>query len=184
MERSFIKRAIECIILVSEKPVSSKELIGVFPDLDKEELKWCLDELINDWNGLGRGFRLQEVAGGYQFRTLSDYSEIIIQFKQSKPFRLSRAALEVLAIIAYKQPITRIEVDEIRGVDSSGVIGLLLDKRLIEMKGRKEVIGRPFLYGTTEEFLQTFGLKSLKDLPTLKELEELQKSLEESAKVY
>ncbi|MGE5446285.1 MAG: SMC-Scp complex subunit ScpB [Ignavibacteriales bacterium] len=184
MEQNYIKRAIECIILVSGKPVPSKELIEVFPDLGKEELKQCLDELINEWNELGRGFRLQEVAGGYQFRTLSDYSEIIIQFKQSKPFRLSRAALEVLAIIAYRQPITRIEIDQIRGVDSSGVIGLLLDKHLIEMQGRKEVIGRPFLYRTTEEFLQTFGLKTLKDLPTLKELEEIQKSMEESAKVY
>jgi segregation and condensation protein B len=184
MKQNYIKKAIECIILVSEKPVSSKELIEVFPDLDKEELEQCLDELINEWNEIGRGFRLQEVAGGYQFRTLSDYSEIIIQFKQSKPFRLSRAALEVLAIIAYRQPTTKIEIDQIRGVDSSGVIGLLLDKRLIEMQGRKEVIGRPFLYGTTEEFLQTFGLKSLKDLPTLKELEEIQKSMEESAKVY
>jgi segregation and condensation protein B len=173
MDRSYIKRAIECIIFVSERPVSPQELLQVFPDLNKEELKHYLDELTTEWNGLGRGFRLQEVAGGYQFRTLSDYSEIIIQFKQSKPFRLSRAALEALAIIAYRQPITRIEVDQIRGVDSSGVIGLLLDKRLIEMKGRKDVIGRPFIYGTTEEFLQTFGIKSLKDLPTLKELEEI-----------
>src|SRR5712692_4694075 len=128
MERNYTKRAIECIILVSEKPVSSKELIEVFPDLSKDELKQCIDELINEWNEIGHGFRLQEVADGYQFRTLSDYSEIIIQFKQSKPFRLSRAALEVLAIVAYRQPITRIEVDQIRGVDSSGVTGLLLDK--------------------------------------------------------
>jgi segregation and condensation protein B len=83
----------------------------------------------------------------------------------------------VLAIVAYRQPITRIEIDQIRGVDSSGVIGVLLDRRLIEIKGRKEMIGRPFIYGTTQEFLETFGLKSLADLPTLKEIEELEKSL-------
>ena len=183
MERNYIKKAIECLILVSEKPISSKELTEVFSDLSKQELKQCLNELLNEWNELGRGFMLQEVGGGYQFRTLSDFGDIIIRFKQSKPFRLSRPALEVLAIIAYKQPITRIEIDQIRGVDSSGVIGLLLDKHLVEIQGRKEVIGRPFLYGTTEEFLQTFGLKTLKDLPTLKELEEIQKSMEESVKV-
>ncbi len=181
MEYSHIKKAIECIIFVSEKPVSPKELLRIFPELDREELKHCLDELIAEWNEFKRGFGLQEVAGGLQFRTSPDYSDIIVQFKESKPFRLSRAALEVLSIIAYKQPITKIEIEQIRGVDSTGVIGLLLDKHLIEMQGRKEIIGRPFLYGTTQEFLETFSLRSLKDLPTLKELGEIEKYMQQSA---
>jgi len=184
MEKNNIKKAIETIIFISERPVSSKRLLQVFQDLKRDEIQKYLDELVNEWNALNRGFKLHEVANSYQFRTNPEHSEIIIRFKQSKPFRLSRAALEVLAITAYKQPVTRIEIDEIRGVDSSGVIGLLLEKRLIEIKGRKEVIGRPFLYGTTEVFLETFGLKSLADLPTLKELVEIEKSLEESVKVY
>jgi segregation and condensation protein B len=184
MGKDHIKRAIESIIFISDQPVSSKRLLQVYQELTREEIQQYLDQLVKEWNELGRGFRLHEVAGGYQFRTSSEHSEIIIRFKQSKPFRLSRAALEVLAITAYRQPITRIEIDEIRGVDSSGVIGLLIEKSLITIKGRKEVIGRPFLYRTTEEFLEIFGLKNLGDLPTLKELEEIEKSLEESVKVY
>jgi segregation and condensation protein B len=174
MEKNNIKKAIESIIFISDRPVSSKTLLQVFRELKKEEMEQYMDELLNEWNELGRGFKLHEVAGGYQFRTSSEYSEIIRRFKQSKPFRLSRAALEVLAITAYRQPITRVEIDEIRGVDSSGVISLLLEKDLIRIKGRKEVIGRPFLYATTELFLETFGLKNLGDLPTLKELAEME----------
>ncbi|HEX3034391.1 MAG TPA: SMC-Scp complex subunit ScpB [Thermodesulfobacteriota bacterium] len=183
MERGYIKKAIECIILISEKPVSVKSLLQVFPDLHKEALNELLAELMDEWNGLDRGFRLYEVACGYQFRTSSQYSDFIIRFRQSKPFRLSRAALEVLAIIAYRQPITRIEIEQIRGVDSSGVINLLLEKRLITIRGRKEVPGRPFMYGTTQEFLETFGLKGLTDLPTLKELDEIEKSIQLADKV-
>jgi segregation and condensation protein B len=177
LDRVYVKKAIESIIFASEKPVSPRAVSQVFPELTSEEINQLLDELVSEWSGLDRGFKLYEVAGGYQFRTSSQYSEVILRFKESKPFRLSRAALEVLAIVAYRQPITRIEIDQIRGVDSSGVIGVLLDRRLIEIKGRKEMIGRPFIYGTTQEFLETFGLKSLADLPTLKEIEELEKSL-------
>ena len=152
----------------------------ILPELKKSDITGCLDELVTDWNILDRGFKLHEVANGYQFRTNSEFSDYIIRFKQSKPFKVSRAALEALAIIAYKQPITRIEIDQIRGVDSSGVVSLLLEKRLIEIKGRKEVIGRPFLYATTNDFLETFGLKSLADLPTLKELEEIDSSIQQT----
>ena len=98
--------------------------------------------------------------------------------KRVKKFRLSRAALEVIAIIAYKQPVTRVEIESIRGVDSSGVINVLLERLIIEIKGRKEVIGKPFLYGTTSEFLEVFGLKSINDLPTLKEIDEISQNLD------
>lgn len=181
MDRHYIKKAIENIIFVSEKPVSAQKLCQVFSDFSSKEIQELLSELVNDWGRFDRGFRLHEIAGGYQFRTSPQYSDYISKFKQLKPFRLSRAALEVLSIIAYRQPITRIEIDQIRGVDSSGVIALLLDKRLIEIKGRMDVIGRPFIYVTTSEFMETFGLKSLKDLPTLKELEEIEKSLQISS---
>ncbi len=178
MEKQYLKKVIECIIFVSEKPLPIQRLLKVLPEVKKTEVIECLEELISEWNSLDRGFTLHEVANGYQFRTNSEFSDEIVRFKEIKPFRLSRAALEALAIIAYNQPITRLEVDQIRGVDSTGVIGVLLEKRLIEISGRKEVIGRPFLYTTTGEFLETFGLKSLSDLPSLKELEEIEASFE------
>lgn len=155
------------------------KLQQVFMEVERGEIKKYLKELALEWEGLGRGIALEEVAGGYQFRTDPAYSEHVTNFtKRVKKFRLSRAALEVLAIIAYKQPVTRVEVESIRGVDSSGVINALLERRILEIKGRKEVIGRPFLYGTTPEFLEVFGLKSLSDLPTLKEIDEISKNLD------
>lgn len=179
MEQNDIKKAIECIVFVSDQPVSVDKLQQVFAELERAEIKKCLKELTEDWKTLGRGVILEEVAGGYQFRTDPAYSEYITNFnKRIKKFRLSRAALEVLAIIAYKQPVTRVEVESIRGVDSSGVINALLERRILEIKGRKEVIGKPFLYGTTGEFLEVFGLKSLTDLPTLKEIDEISKNLD------
>lgn len=179
MESSDIKKAIECIIFVSDQPVSVDKLQQVFTELERSEIRKHLKEMIEEWAALDRGILLEEVAGGFQFRTDPAYGEYVTNYnKRIKKFRLSRAALEVLAIIAYKQPVTRVEVESIRGVDSSGVINALLERRILEIKGRKEVIGRPFLYGTTSEFLEVFGLKSLKDLPTLKEIDEISKNLE------
>ena len=179
MEPTDIKKAIECIIFISDQPVSVDKLQQVFTELERGEIKKYMKELGQEWGGLGRGIVLEEVAGGYQFRTDPAYSEYVTNFnKRVKKFRLSRAALEVIAIIAYKQPVTKVEVESIRGVDSSGVINALLERRILEIKGRKEVIGKPFLYGTTPEFLEVFGLKSLSDLPTLKEIDEISKNLE------
>lgn len=179
LEPTDIKKAIECIIFVSDQPVSVDKLQQVFTELEKGDIRKYLKELIQEWGALGRGIILEEVAGGYQFRTDPSYSDYITNFnKRVKKFRLSRAALEVLAIIAYKQPVTRVEVESIRGVDSSGVINALLERRILEIKGRKEVIGKPFLYGTTGEFLEVFGLKNLSDLPTLKEIDEISKNLD------
>jgi segregation and condensation protein B len=179
LESSDIKKAIECIIFVSDQPVSVDKLQQVFTELERSDIRKHLKEMIEEWAALDRGILLEEVAGGFQFRTDPAYGEYVTNYnKKIKKFRLSRAALEVLAIIAYKQPVTRVEVESIRGVDSSGVINALLERRILEIKGRKEVIGRPFLYGTTSEFLEVFGLKSLKDLPTLKEIDEISKNLE------
>ena len=179
MNLSDIKKAIESIIFISDQPVSVDKLSLVFPDVERSQLRKCLKELVEEWEKFDRGFLLSEIAGGFQFRTDPKYSEDIATYnKKVKKFRLSRAALEVTAIIAYKQPVTRVEIESIRGVDSSGVINVLLERRVIEIKGRKEVIGKPFLYGTTSEFLEVFGLKSLSDLPTLKELDEITQNLE------
>lgn len=179
MNLTDIKKAIESIIFISDQPVSVDKLSLVFPDVERAQLRKCLKELVEEWEEFSRGFLLSEIAGGFQFRTDPKYSEDIATYnKKVKKFRLSRAALEVIAIIAYKQPVTRVEIESIRGVDSSGVINVLLERRVIEIKGRKEVIGKPFLYGTTSEFLEVFGLKSLNDLPTLKELDEITQNME------
>lgn len=178
MSNEYYKKTIESIIFVSDRPVKFDSLRLFFKDLKPAELRKIIDELINEWDSIDRGFRLEKVSEGYQFRTRPENSQEIIDFnKEIKKFRLSRAALEVIAIAAYKQPVTKVEIDQIRGVDSSGVVNLLLDRRLLEIKGRKEVPGRPFLYSTTDEFLETFGLNSLKDLPSIKELEEIDKDI-------
>jgi segregation and condensation protein B len=171
--KSYLKKAIESMIFVSDKPVSPGNILNVFPDMQKAELSGILSELKAEWEELGRGFHLVEVSGGYQFRTRSDLSEVLLRFLRAKPYRLSRQALEVLAIIAYREPVTKVEIDRIRGVDSSGIIASLLEREIIEIRGREELPGRPFLYGTTDRFLEVFGLKSLGDLPPIKELEEL-----------
>lgn len=181
MDLSDIKKAIESIIFISDQPVSVDKLSLAFPNVERAQLRKCLKELVEEWEALNRGFLLSEIAGGFQFRTDPRYSEDISNYnKKIKKFRLSRAALEVTAIIAYKQPVTKVEIEAIRGVDSSGVINVLMERRVIEIKGRKEVIGKPFLYGTTPEFLEVFGLKTLNDLPTLKELDEITQNLEPS----
>jgi segregation and condensation protein B len=179
LEQADLKKSIESIIFVSVEPVTVDKLAQVFPDIERAEIRNVLKELLSEWEELDRGFYLANVSGGYQFRTVPGSSDHITNFqKRVKKFRLSRAALEVIAIIAYKQPVTRVEIESIRGVDSSGVINVLLERLIIEIKGRKEVIGKPFLYGTTSEFLEVFGLKSINDLPTLKEIDEISQNLD------
>ena len=179
MNNNEFKKLIESIIFVSSKPVTVKEFKHYFKDYETRDLKNILNELLEEWKNSDRGFILVEVSDGYQFRSRPDFADDIIDFnKEIKKFRLSKASLEVLAITAYKQPVTRVEIEQIRGVECSGVINLLLEKRLLEIRGRKDVPGKPFLYGTTDEFLETFNLKNLKDLPSLREIEELDSELE------
>ncbi|MGI9533588.1 MAG: SMC-Scp complex subunit ScpB [Thermodesulfobacteriota bacterium] len=178
MQNNELKQLIESIIFVSSSPVTLKELNHYFKDQEAKDLREVLKELVSDFANSERGFELVEISKGYQFRSKAEFADEIINFnKEIKKFRLSKASLEVLAIVAYKQPLTRVEVEQIRGVDCSGVINLLLDKRLLEIRGRKDVPGKPFLYGSTDEFLETFNLKSLNELPTLKEIEELDSEL-------
>lgn len=179
-DRSSLANIIECLIFVSKHPLTIQEISGFLKDIEKKEITDALGELQERWEEMGRSFILESVAGGYQFRTRPEYSQYIVEFnKEIKKFRLSKAALEVLAIVAYKQPVTRIEIEKIRGVDCSSSVSVLLDRRFIEIAGRKEVPGKPFLYKTTNLFLETFGLENIKDLPTVKEVEKIKEDLKE-----
>jgi segregation and condensation protein B len=173
VERDQIKSILESLLFVAEGPLTVQRLADVFGQVEKKEIAGLLEELRAEFDAQGRGFRLHEVAGGYQLRTPRENADWIKRLQQSKGARMSRATLETLAIVAYKQPITRAEIEKIRGVDVDGVVSTLLERRLVRIAGRKEVAGRPFLYGTTREFLEVFNLKDLSHLPTLKEMEEL-----------
>ena len=164
-----IKVVLESILFIAEGPVTFKQFCELFQEkCEKEQLRKLLDELKGDFEG--RALQLVEVAGGYQLCTRSEYAEWVRGFKaQERKTRLSPAALETLAIVAYRQPITRVEIDEIRGVDSSTVLKTLLERRLVRILGRRRAPGNPLTYGSTREFLEYFGLKDLKDLPTLSE---------------
>ena len=173
MEREDIKAIIESLLFVADGPLTIQRLGEVLEGVEKEDLRLTLDELQAELENSRRGVRLVEVAGGYQLRTAKVNADWVKKFLGGRPARMGRATLETLAIIAYRQPITRAEIEAIRGVDVDGVINTLLDRSLIRAVARKDVPGRPFLYGTTPEFLQLFNLKDLTHLPTLKEMEEI-----------
>jgi len=169
---------LEAIVYLAKEPVSLDAIRKALPDVDSSELKAKLNELIEQYRMPDRGIEIREVADGYRFSTKPEHHETLKHFLKSQvpPTRLSLAALETLAVIAYKQPVTVPEIQEIRGVHASSVIKTLLDKTFITTSGRKEVLGRPILYKTTREFLVHFGLKDLSDLPTMEEFEELIKN--------
>ncbi|MBA3247483.1 MAG: SMC-Scp complex subunit ScpB [Pyrinomonadaceae bacterium] len=164
---------IEALIFVSEEPLTAKALAEVIKE-DRGWIEMALEELAREFNERNGGLMLREVAGGWQFATRPEHHEHVRAFLKSRPSaKLSLAALETLAVIAYKQPITVSEILEIRGVQSSSAIKTLLDKRLIKACGRKETIGRPMLYGTSKEFLMQFGLKDLSELPNVEDFEDM-----------
>ncbi len=173
-----LKFLVEALVFASDKPVTVQRLRQLTRVSDVRRLEQALADLAVDY--AERGLVLQQVSGGYQFRTRSQYSVWVQQLIAGRPVRLSRAQLETLAIVAYRQPITRPEIDDIRGVDSSATLKLLLDRQLIRILGKKEEVGRPMLYGTTKEFLDFFSLGDLRELPTLREYSELS---EESRRV-
>lgn len=173
MEREDIKSIIESLLFVADGPLTVQRLGEVLEGVEKEDIRSTLDELQTELESNRRGVRLVEVAGGYQLRTAKVNADWVKKFLGGRPARMGRATLETLAIIAYRQPITRAEIEAIRGVDVDGVINTLLDRSLIRAVARKDVPGRPFLYGTTPEFLQLFNLKDLTHLPTLKEMQEI-----------
>jgi len=173
MERDEIKSVLESLLFVADGPQSVQRLGEVLDQADRETIQSLLRELQNDFEGQNRGIRLVEVAGGYQLRTPKSNSEAVKKFLGGRPARMGKATLETLAIVAYRQPITKAEIEAIRGVDVDGVITTLLERNLIRAVARKDVPGRPFLYGTTPEFLQLFNMKDLSQLPTLKEMDEI-----------
>ncbi|MDO9528015.1 MAG: SMC-Scp complex subunit ScpB [Syntrophales bacterium] len=171
-----IKVIIEALIFTSENPLTIDRLREVLGDeVDKKEIRNVLSDLMAEYGGRNGGFYLEEVAGGFQFRTRVGLGEWIKKLKGIKPATLTPAAMETLAVVAYRQPVLKSEIDRIRGVDVSGPLRGLLDKKLVRMVGRKDVPGRPMLYGTTKRFLEVFNLKDLSELPTLRELKELEK---------
>ena len=172
MQRDELKSIIENVLLAADQPVQIGELEKIFlNEADKQHLQSILEELKEEYQS--RNLQILEVADGYQLCTRHEFNDWIRKFlKLDRSSRLSQPSLDTLSIIAYKQPLTRQEVDEIRGVDSSGVIKTLLEKKVIGPAGRKKVPGRPIMYRTTQKFLEYFGLKDLSDLPTLEDLKE------------
>ncbi|HXG52268.1 MAG TPA: SMC-Scp complex subunit ScpB [candidate division Zixibacteria bacterium] len=173
MEREELKSILESLLFVADGPVTLQRLAEALDGVDGGAIRAALEELAAELEGGRRGIRLVEVAGGYQLRTPRVNADWVKKFLRGRPARMSRATLETLAIIAYRQPITKAEIEAIRGVDVDGVIATLLERGLIRAIARKDVPGRPFLYGTTQEFLELFNLKDLSQLPALKELEEI-----------
>ncbi len=168
-----LKYIIESLLFVAEEPLSVNHIIKIIPAADGSEIKDALDSLADEYESRGGGFYLKLVAGGFQIRTRREYSEWIKKLIQPNPPKLSQASLETLAIIAYKQPIIRSDIEHIRGVDCGGVLRVLLERKLARILGRKEIPGRPLIYATTKRFLEVFDLKNLRELPTPKEIEEL-----------
>jgi len=166
------RAAVETLLFLAERPLSSQE-IRQCTGLEEQRIAKALDELAGHYRDGVSGIVLHEVAGGWQLRTSPDTAEFARRYLRVKPQRLTRAALETLAIVAYRQPVTRPEVEEIRGVDSGAVMKALLERRLVKILGKKEEPGRPIIYGTTKEFLEFFALKDLASLPTLREFHEL-----------
>ena len=175
MDDRQLKSAIEAILFVAGNPLSVDRLKGLFEDVEQERIEAQLATLGREYDDRGAGIMLAEVAGGYQLATRPEHASWIRKFKSVKvSSKLSRPALETLAIVAYKQPITRTEVEAIRGVNIGGIMRNLMERRLVKIVGKKDVPGKPMMYGTTPEFLQYFGMKDLSSLPTLKEFQELE----------
>jgi segregation and condensation protein B len=175
LEDQQLKSAIESLLFVAGNPLSLDRLKGIFEEATEEQIGAQLEAIGRDYEGRNAGIMLAEVAGGHQLATRPENAAWVRKFKSVKvSSKLSRPALETLAIVAYKQPLTRTEVEAIRGVNIGGIMRNLMERRLVKIVGKKDVPGKPMLYGTTPEFLQYFGLKDLSALPTLKEFQELE----------
>ncbi len=173
MERDRLKSVVESLLFVSDATMNLDRLSGAIEGIDKKEVLSAIQDLQSDYETQDRGIRVVEVGGGYQLRTPKENSDWIRSLLRSKAARMSKPTLETLAIVAYKQPITRGEIEHIRGVSVDGIIATLLERQWVRIVGRKDIPGKPFLYGTTREFLELFNLKDLTGLPTLKEMEEI-----------
>ncbi len=172
--RAELKPVIEALLFVAEEPLPFKQICKVLGDVPEDDVRASLEELVAGYDERESGLEIREIAGGWRISTRPQHHEFIRKYLKSRPSaRLSLPALETLAVIAYKQPITVPEILEIRGVTSSSAIKTLLEKRLIVTRGRKETVGRPMMYGTSKEFLIQFGLKDLSELPSIEDFEDL-----------
>lgn len=174
LEPSQAKKIIEALLFAATKPLSVQEIRKAVKPLTAREVETLITELKEDYLQNGRSFEIIEIAGGYEMATRKEYAPWILKIElQKKAKQVTQSALETLAILAYKQPITRAEIEDLRGVDVSGVMATLVERGLIKIVGRKEVPGRPFLYGTTEKFLEHFGLNRIEDLPSISDIQSL-----------
>ncbi len=173
MERGQQKQILEALIVAAGEPVSAARLAEIVPGLEASEVPGLVSELGREYREQGRALEIWEVAGGYQLRTSAAMAPYLRLLHRERALELSRAALETLSVVAYKQPATRAEVEHVRGVDVGAVLKSLVDRKLVRVAGHREVPGRPLVYATTKRFLEVFGLAKLADLPTLREAEEL-----------
>jgi segregation and condensation protein B len=169
-----LKSILEAMLLIADRPIGLKKFTQLLPEYDRNTIINTLKIIQREYNDERRGFELKEVAGGFRLQTCRNLRNWVLRLKRSSPVRLSRAALETLAVVAYRQPTTRAEIESVRGVDASGTLRFLLDRKIIRIVGRKDLPGRPLLYGTTRHFLEVFELKDLSDLPSLAEMAELE----------
>ena len=170
---SELSAIIESLIFTADSALSTDRLCDLLTEFERGEVKSALSGLVEYHQGRGGGFELIEVAGGWQFRTRPAFHSYITRHIKTRAAKFSQSALETLAIVAYRQPITRQELEYLRGVDTGAVLRTLLEKRLIKILGKKDIPGRPIIYGTTKEFLEVFNLNDLKGLPTLREIQSL-----------
>ncbi|MDY6971697.1 MAG: SMC-Scp complex subunit ScpB [Thermodesulfobacteriota bacterium] len=172
---------IEALLFTSEKPLNAHEINSWLSGETLADIRQALGNLKTQYDSMGRSFALKEVAQGYQFRTRPEYAPYILKMFKTSPTRLSRAAMETLAIIAYKQPILRQEIERLRGVDVGGILKTLMEKGLIRIVGRKSLPGRPLIYGTTTRFLEVFDVKDIDSLPRMKEIKDMVSDEEQTA---
>jgi len=180
VEEERLKSILESLLFAAGEPVSLAKLAAIFEDVPRATIQKSLTAMATAYASENRGISIEEVAGGYQMRTAKEHAAWVRKLLAAKPPRLSRPLVETAAIIAYRQPITRPEIEHLRGVDSGGVLETLLERRLIRIEGRKEAPGRPIVYGTTPEFLELFGLRDLESLPDLSEFREIERAVEQA----
>lgn len=172
MDRAKQMQIVEALIVAAPEPIPAQRLASIVPGLTAAGARELVAELGRDYERQDRAFEVWEVAGGYQIRTRAEYSGYVRELHKERPMRLSRAALETLAVIAYRQPVTRAEIEHVRGVDVGAVLRGLVERKLARIAGHRDVPGHPMLYATTRRFLEVFGLSRLEDLPTLREIED------------
>ncbi|MCK4573643.1 MAG: SMC-Scp complex subunit ScpB [candidate division Zixibacteria bacterium] len=182
MEDNFRHSVVEALILASPEPLPGRKISGLVEEMTPSKISRAVAELNDRYVQSGSSFRIRELAGGYQFHIVPEFTGYVQElFARRRKLRLTRAALEALAIVAYRQPATKVDIEHVRGVASDGVIHNLLEKNMITVTGRATTVGKPLQYGTTDEFLKFFGLNRLEDLPKMSEIEELISSIEAPA---